>query len=331
MITHGNVIAASVGTMGANFVADDDNLIFFLPLAHCFAQMQTCMWLMRGNTCIFARSIEKVVDDMGENHPTAFAGVPRLFEKVFNKVGGDGSAAPGLKGFLFRKTIFALERYAAAKAAGRSFFSAWLWIGRRLVLPKVREKLLARMRGRMRWMASGGAPLSAPVMALFEECGFPIDEGYGLTECLACVAVNAGEVRPFGSVGTAIEGSEIRIAEDGEILIRGPGVSAGYGRLPEETRAVLDDDGWLHSGDIGHFGADGKLRITDRKKDIIVTAGGKNVAPQNAENAIKTCPLVSPIVVYGDRRPYLTAIVTVNEEAARALLASRGTNAAALG
>jgi len=330
MITHENVLASANGLLAAGFVTDDDEAIFFLPLAHCFAQMQACMWLLRGNPVIFARSIEKVVDDMGETNPTCFAGVPRLFEKVYNKVVGDGSAATGLKGFLFRKTIRALEGWAAARALGETFFSLWLLIGRVLVLPKVRQKLLARMGGRIRWMASGGAPLAPPVMALFEACGFAIYEGYGLTECMACATVNAGANRPLGSVGTPIEGCEVRLADDGEVLIRGAGVMVGYWNQPEATGAALDADGWLHSGDIGRIGDDGRLRITDRKKDIIITAGGKNVAPQNAENTLKTCPLVSQVVVYGDRRPYLTAIVTVNEENARAALRQRGRDESAL-
>ncbi len=324
IVSHRNVLGSSVGVMAAGFLERDDTLIFFLPLAHCFAQMQVCVWLLCGSTVVFARSIEKVVDDMGETHPTAFAGVPRLFEKVYNKVVGDGSGAPGLKGFLFRRTIAALEGWAYARAAGKSFRSFWLFVGRKLVLPKVREKLLARMGGKLRWMASGGAPLSPPIMALFEAAGFPIYEGYGLTECMACVTVNGGENRPPGSVGFALAGSEIRLAEDGEVLIRGPGVTAGYWNLPDATRAAIDGNGWLHSGDIGVIGPDGRLRITDRKKDIIITAGGKNVAPQNAENALKTCPLVSQVVVHGDRRPFLTAVVTVSEENARAVLRRRG-------
>ncbi len=324
IITHGNVVASSSGLLAAGFVQDDDEPIFFLPLAHCFAQMQMCMWFLRGNPAIFARSIEKVVDDMGETHPTFFAGVPRLFEKVYNKVVADGSAAAGLKGFLFRKTIDALERWASARAAGQFFFSLWLVVGRALVLPKVRLKLLARMGGRLRWMASGGAPLAAPVMALFESCGFAIYEGYGLTECMACATVNAGSDRPLGAVGFPIAGTSVRIADDGEVLIRGPNVMLGYWNQPQASKEAVDADGWLHSGDIGAIGADGRLRITDRKKDIIVTANGKNVSPQNAENALKTCPLLSQVVVYGDRRPYLTALVTVNEENARAALRQRG-------
>jgi long-chain acyl-CoA synthetase len=323
-LLHRNLLMTADGLLKSEIVHDDDVPIFFLPLAHCFAQMLVTMWFLRGNPAVMARSIEKVVDDMGETHPTCFAGVPRLFEKVYNKVCADGSVAPGLKGFLFRKTIHALARMAKARAAGRSFFSLWLMIGKKLVIPKIREKVLARMGGRMRWMASGGAPLSPIVMAFFETCGFSIYEGYGLTECMACATVNAGAERALGSVGKPIRGCEVTIADDGEILIRGSNVMAGYWKLPDATKNVIDADGWLHSGDIGSFGADGRLRITDRKKDIIITANGKNIAPQNIENAIKASTIISQVVVYGDRRSYLTAIATVSEEAARSLLAARG-------
>ena len=329
-LLHRNLLMSAEGLLRSEIVYDDDVPIFFLPLAHCFAQMLVTMWFLRGNPAVMARSIEKVVDDMGETHPTCFAGVPRLFEKVYNKVCADGSVAPGLKGFLFRKTIEALARMAKARAAGRSSFSLWLVIGRKLVIPKIREKVLARMGGRMRWMASGGAPLSPVVMAFFEACGFAIYEGYGLTECMACATVNAGADRALGSVGKPIRGCEVTIASDGEVLIRGSNVMSGYWKLPEATASVIDHEGWLHSGDIGAFGADGRLRITDRKKDLIITANGKNISPQNIENALKSSTILSQVVIYGDRRSYLTALATVSEEAARGLLAARGEDPSSL-
>jgi long-chain acyl-CoA synthetase len=324
MITHGNHMACSYGVYRLGLLTPRDTQIFFLPLAHCFAQMLLGVWFLAGAPNVFARRIETVVDDMGATHPTCFAGVPRLFEKVYNKVVTDGSAAPGLKGFLFRKTIAAVELSATARARGKSFFSFWLLVGKLLVLPKIRERLVARMGGRMTWMVSGGAPLAAPIMGLFDACGLNLYEGYGLTECMGPATVNTGADRRIGSVGRAIEGMTVRLADDGEVLIKGPAVMRGYWNQPEATRNAIDDDGWLHSGDIGEIGPDGRLAITDRKKDLIVTANGKKVAPQNAENALKTCPLVSQVVVYGDRRPYLTALVTVNEDTSRAHLRQRG-------
>jgi long-chain acyl-CoA synthetase len=330
MITHGNHMACSFGVWDTKLLQPHDTQIFFLPLAHCFAQMLLGVWFMAGAPNVFARRIETVVDDMGATNPTCFAGVPRLFEKVYNKVVADGSAAPGLKGFLFRKTIAAVEHWAVARSRGRRAHSFWLVVGRLLVLPKVRERLLARMGGRMRWMVSGGAPLSAPIMGLFDACGFDLFEGYGLTECMGPATVNCGPTKRIGSVGTTITGARVRIADDGEVLIHGAAVMRGYWNQPEATAKALDAEGWLHTGDIGALDEAGRLTITDRKKDIIVTANGKKVAPQNAENALKTCPVVSQVVVYGDRRSYLTALVTVSEEASRAHLRQRGEDDLAL-
>jgi long-chain acyl-CoA synthetase len=330
MISHGNHMAASFGTYSTKLMGRDDLSILFLPLAHCFAQALLGVWFISGSGTAFARRIETVVDDMGATHPTCFAGVPRLFEKVYNKVVADGSAAPGVKGFLFRKTIAAVEHWAAARARGRRYMSFWLAVGRALVLPKIRERLKARMGGRITWMVSGGAPLGAPIMGLFDACGLPLYEGYGLTECMGPAVVNYGPDRRIGTVGLPNTGIEVRIADDGEVLMRGDAVMAGYWNQPEASRNTVDADRWLHTGDIGSLGPDGRLAITDRKKDIIVTANGKKVAPQNAENALKTCPLVSQVVVFGDRRPYLTALVTVNDESSRVHLRQRNVNDAEL-
>ena len=324
MISHGNQMASTCGIYEAELQKPGDVQLFFLPLAHCFAQMLLGNWFLVGGVLVFAQRIETVIDDMGATAPTFFAGVPRLYEKVYNKVVTDGSAAPGLKGFLFRKTIAALSASAATRARGRRFFSFWLLLGTWLVIPKIRQRLLARMGGKMEWMVSGGAPLAAPIMGLFEACGIPLYEGYGLTECMGAATANLGEGRRIGTVGKAVGAMKVRIADDGEVLMKGPSIMAGYWNQPEATRVALDAEGWLHTGDIGVMGDDGRLTITDRKKDIIVTANGKKVAPQNAENALKTCSLVSQVVVYGDRRPYLTALVTINDECSRATLRQNG-------
>jgi long-chain acyl-CoA synthetase len=323
MISHRNHMAASQGTASTNLMGRDDLSLLFLPLAHCFAQALLGVWFISGSGTAFARRIETVVDDLGATHPTCFAGVPRLYEKVYNKVVADGSATPGLKGFLFRKTIAAVEHWSAARVRGRRYMSFWLAVGRLLVLPKIRARLSARMGGRLTWMVSGGAPLGSPIIGLFDACGLPLYEGYGLTECMGPAVVNYGPDRRLGTVGLPNEGITIRIASDGEIFMKGDAVMSGYWNQPEASRLTVDEEGWLHTGDIGTLGPDGRLSITDRKKDIIVTANGKKVAPQNAENALKTCLLVSQVVVYGDRRPYLTALVTVNEESSRAHLRQR--------
>jgi long-chain acyl-CoA synthetase len=189
-------------------------------------------------------------------------------------------------------------------------------VGRRLVFPKLSRALSERFGGRMRLFVSGGAPLSTKINYFFELLGFTILEGYGLTETSAGTFVNRPGRNRIGTVGPPVPGTEVRFAEDGEILVKGPGVMQGYHGDPAATAEALRD-GWLATGDIGQVDEAGCLRITDRKKDIIVTAGGKNVAPQNLENDLKTDALISQVVVHGDRRKFLTALVTLNEENAR--------------
>jgi long-chain acyl-CoA synthetase len=250
--------------------------------------------------------------------------VPRVFEKVYNNVLANGSAAPGAKGKLFRWSFRLFNEYAEAKNEGREYSSLGFSLAKRLVFSKVAATLNEKLGGRMRLFVSGGAPLSRKIALFFDLLGFKVLEGYGLTETSAATTVNRPDKIKIGTVGPAVPGTELKIASDGEILIRGPGVMKGYFRNPAATAEVLEPDGWFHTGDIGELDSDGYLRITDRKKDIIVTAGGKKVAPQNLENLLKTFPLVSQAMVYGDRRKYLTALVCVSEEAGQKLLAERG-------
>ncbi len=272
----------------------------------------------------FAESVEKVIDNCGEVHPTCMPSVPRIFEKVYLKVVGDGAAAPGLSGTLFRAAMAAFEEYAQERiahgdAAARSMRYRLL---KRLVFGKVKARLDVRLGGQMRLFISGGAPLSRKLLLFFEELGFEILEGYGLSETSAGTCVNPPGKTRLGTVGPPLPGTEARIAPDGEILIRGPGVMRGYYGHPEATREAIDPDGFFHTGDIGELDPAGYLRITDRKKDIIATAGGKKIAPQNLENELKSNPIISQAMVYGDRRKFLSALLTVNEEIARKLVGS---------
>src|SRR5262249_34619544 len=210
------------------------------------------------------------------------------------------------------------------KAQNREYSSLGFALARRLVFSKVADTLNQKLGGKMRLFVSGGAPLSRKIALFFDLLGFRVLEGYGLTETSAATTVNRPEKIKIGTVGPAVPGTELKIAPDGEILVRGPGVMKGYFKNPAATAEVLEGDGWFHTGDIGELDTDGYLRITDRKKDIIVTAGGKNVAPQNIENTLKTHSLISHAMVYGDRRKYLVALICVNEEVARKLLAEKG-------
>jgi long-chain acyl-CoA synthetase len=281
-------------------------------------------WLSMGFKMVFAESVDKLMANLMETHPTVLPAVPRVFEKVYNNVVANGSAAPGLKGRLFRWAFSLFDEYAEAKQQGREPPQLGLALARRLVFSKVRATLDQKLGGHMRAFISGGAPLSRKIAWFFDLLGYKVVEGYGLTETSAATCANRLENLKIGTVGPPMPGSEVKIASDGEILIRGPGVMKGYYKNEAATAEVLEPDGWLHSGDIGEVDVEGYIRITDRKKDIIVTAGGKNVSPQNIENALKTFPLISQAVVQGDRRKYLVVLVTVSEEPARKLLADQG-------
>jgi long-chain acyl-CoA synthetase len=275
-------------------------------------------WWKLGATMSFAEAVDRVVANCSEVHPSILPAVPRVFEKVFNTVVANGTGTPGVKGKLFRWAMAHFDRYAEARAAGREYGGIEWALAKRLVFAKVEHTLRhERLGGKIRVFVSGGAPLSKKIAYFFELLNFKVVEGYGLTETSAASCVNPPGKIKIGTVGPALPGTELKIAPDGEVLIRGPGVMTGYYGLPASTAEALEPDGWFHSGDIGELDGDGYLKITDRKKDIIVTAGGKNVAPQNLENELKTDPFISQVMVHGDKRKFLSALITVNEENVR--------------
>jgi long-chain acyl-CoA synthetase len=329
VLTHGNWSYEAGAVRQIKLMEPDDSVMLFLPLAHSFAQVVKAAWLGTGFQLLFAESVDKLLANLAETHPTVLPAVPRVFEKVYNNVLQNGSAAPGVKGKLFRWAFKMFDEYVDARNQGKEYSSLGFALARKLVFAKVHATLSEKLGGRMRLFISGGAPLSRKIAYFFDLIGFKVLEGYGLTETSAATCVNRPEKNKIGTVGPAMPGTEIQIATDGEIMIRGPGVMREYFKNPAATAEALEPDGWFHSGDIGQLDVDGYLRITDRKKDIIVTAGGKNVAPQNLENLLKTFPLVSQAMVYGDKRKYLTVLVCVNEEAARKVLAEKGATAPA--
>ncbi|WNG48724.1 long-chain fatty acid--CoA ligase [Archangium minus] len=324
MLTHGNWSYEALAVKRISVMLPSDSVMMFLPMAHSFGQVVKAAWLSMGFRMVFAESTEKLMDNLMETHPTVLPAVPRVFEKVFSKVVADGTAEPGVKGRLVRWAFALFDEYVEAKNQGREPHMVGLALARKLVFSKVRAKLDAKLGGNLRLFVSGGAPLSRKIAYFFELLGYRVLEGYGLTETSAASFVNPPERIKLGTVGPPLPGTDVRIAQDGEILIRGPGVMKGYYKNPESTAEVLEPDGWFHSGDIGEVDVDGYLRITDRKKDIIVTSGGKNISPQNIENMLKTHPLISQAVVHGDKRKYLVALVTVSEEPARKLLTEKG-------
>jgi long-chain acyl-CoA synthetase len=322
VLTHGNWVYEAEAIESLRIIDQNDLILMFLPMAHSFAKVIEAVWFRTGATGAFVESLEKIVDNAGEVRPTVMPSVPRIFEKAYNTVVSKGLATPGLKGKLFRIAMEAFDAYAAARERGKAYSSIGLLVGRKLVFPKLAAALAERFGGRMRIFVSGGAPLSPKIAHFFDQLGFTILEGYGLTETSAGTFVNRPGTNRIGTVGPPVPGTEVRIAEDGEILVKGPCVMKEYFGNPAATAEVLRD-GWLYTGDIGHL-EDGCLKITDRKKDIIVTAGGKNVAPQNLENELKTDPLISQAMVHGDKRKFLSALLTLNEENARAWAAEHG-------
>lgn len=319
VLTHANLMyeCESLAKLEGMIVREDIQLLF-LPLAHSFAKILECYWLSCGHEMAIDSDITQIVPNMAVVRPTVMCSVPRIFEKVHAKVTGAGASAPGLAGKMFAWTMRLNEQHTLNVQENRSpslWFQLQLNIAKSLIFSKVGTKLTALFGGRLKFFISGGAPLSKKMAYFFHHAGITILEGYGLTETSAASTVNRLDGNKIGTVGKALPGTTLKIAEDGEILIKGPGVMREYWKREEATQEVLLADGWFATGDVGELDGDGYLKITDRKKDIIVTAGGKNVAPQNIEGDIKAAsPLISQAMVYGDKRKYLTALITIEAD-----------------
>jgi long-chain acyl-CoA synthetase len=313
VLTHRNWTYTGETVGQVRLLHEVDLILLFLPMAHSFAMLIQACWFHDGFAMAFAESIEKLIDNAGEVGPTVLPAAPRIFEKAFSAVVTKGLATPGLKGKLFKMAMDAFDEYAQAKEQGKHYASLQFALANKLVFPKLAKALSERFGGRMRIFVSGSAPLAPKIAYFFELLGFTILEGYGLTETAACTTVNRVERNKIGTVGPPFPGTELRIAPDGEILIKSPAVMRGYHNNPEATAEAIQN-GWFHTGDIGVLDSDGHLKITDRKKDIIVTSGGKNVAPQNLEGDLKTDPLISQVMVHGDKRKFLSALITLNPD-----------------
>ena len=324
MLTHGNITSDVVAGLQVLDLRGTDECLSFLPLSHIFERMagHYCMTQM-GAIINYATSIETVPLEMAELKPTVVCSVPRLYEKIYARVLENAMAGSPLKQKIFLWAKRVGETWAELAIEGKPVPAA-LGLKYRVAYQLVFSKLAARVGGRLRFFVSGGAPLSADIARFFFAAGLPIMEGYGLTETSPVITVNGFGRARLGSVGKAVPGVEVKIAGDGEILTRGPNVMKGYYNKPEATAESIDAEGWFHTGDIGELDADGFLKITDRKKDIIVTAGGKNIAPQPIENTVKSNPFVLNAVMIGDKRKYPIMLVVPNMEPLRKWATAEG-------
>jgi len=288
--------------------------LLFLPLAHSFARLEAFLGVAHGLTTAFAENLDKVAENLRETRPHFICSVPRVFEKVYAKILAGVEAGSPAKQKIFRWAVGVGRDVSRHQQRGQPVPAVLEW-KRKLAHKLVFSKLHAALGGRLEFAVSGGAPLARDIAEFFHAAGILLLEGYGLTETCPALTFNRRDHYKFGTVGQALPGVELKIAPDGEIVARAPNIATrGYYRQPQATAEAFEPDGWFHTGDIGTLDQDGFLTITDRKKDLIVTAGGMNIAPQNVENLLKADPFISQVMVYGDRKPYPVALITVNPE-----------------
>lgn len=307
MLTHHNLATNMLAAVAILRLGDDERALSFLPLSHSFERMLSYVCLANGITIVFAESTDTIARDILTVKPTLMTGVPRVFEKLEGRILEKGRDLPEPRRSLFNWAIKVGRARGRVELQGRRpspLVALESKVADRLVWSKIR----ANLGGRLRNIVSGSAPLSPSVAEFFQGIGLPITEGYGLTETSPVLTGNPPGAARLASVGKPIPGVELRIADDGEILARGPNIMAGYYNRPDATAEAIHD-GWFHTGDIGRLDADGYLYITDRKKDLIITAGGKNVAPQPIEAVLKRSPLVAEAVLLGDRRRFVSALI----------------------
>ena len=323
VISHGNYRSMVTMALDESVLESESTTYLFLPLAHSFALLiQFLSFDLGGNLAYWERDPLKIIPNLAEVEPEYFPSVPRIFEKIYTAATGEIEKAGGIKKLVFNWATGVGRKVRERERAGKPvgfLLRKQYEIADQQVLSKIR----ALFGGRIKNCVTGAAPINPEILRFFDAAGVLVLEGWGMTETSTAATVARPDAFKFGKVGRAFKGCEIKIADDGEILVRGPNVFQGYYKNQEATRETLEN-GWLHTGDIGELDEDGYLSITGRKKDIIITAGGKNITPANLEAEIKQSPYVSQCVVIGDRRPYLVALITLDMEECEKLCKEKG-------
>jgi len=323
MITHRNLLFTSESVSGSLIVEPHFVMLLFLPLAHVFARLIVYVCTRNGTTVAFAESIQKVGENLKEVRPQFIVCVPRIYEKVYDKITGGVEEVGGLKAKLFNWAL-GVGREVSAHQLQTTSIPGFLGLKHKLATKLVLGKIQAAFGGQLVYAVSGAAPLNKEIAEFFHACGVVILEGLGMTENTSFSNVNRYDHNKLGTVGPTGPGIEMKLAPDGEVLFRGDNVVKGYYKQPEETAETFGADGWLRTGDIGEIDEDGFLRITDRKRDIIVTAGGKNVAPQRIERILRTSRYIGQVVAIGDKRQFISALVTLDPESVPAWAKEKG-------
>jgi long-chain acyl-CoA synthetase len=327
MLTHGNIVSNVLAALEAFPIESWYTGLCFLPLAHSYERMVDFLYFHQGCTIAYAESVQTLSEDLGLVKPHVFVSVPRVYEKVLAKIQENVARGSGAKQKIFHWADGVAREalpWRLKRQRPPGMLGVKLALADKLVFGKIKE----RLGGRFVFALSGGAPLAPEIAAFFWGAGIEIYEGYGLTETSPVIAVNTPSAVKVGTVGKPIPGVEVKIAEDGEILSRGPNTMKGYFGKPEATAEAIDREGWFHTGDIGEVDAEGFLRITDRKKEIIVNAYGKNVAPAPIENVLKASRFVNQVVVIGDRRKFLSALIVPDFDALKVWAQDHGLEAA---
>jgi long-chain acyl-CoA synthetase len=314
MLTNGNLLFTTDSVCSTAFSDREQYItLFFLPLAHVFARLIAYACMTRSHAIAFAENFNTVADNLKEIRPHFIPAVPRIYEKVYDKITSKVEAAGGLKPKLLNWAVAVGTEVGKRRRAHQAVPFALKMkhaLADKLVLHKIRDAF----GGRLQWAASGAAPLNKSIAEFFDACGVIILEGIGMTENTSFSHMNRLTANKYGTVGQLGEGIEHKLAKDGEVLLRGPNVMKGYFKDPEATAATIDENGWLHTGDIGEIDDEGFLKITDRKKDLIITAQGKNVAPQRVERIMRTSHYIGQVVAYGDKKKYLSALITLDPD-----------------